>query len=287
MSKFCPNCGNEVNDNKFCPNCGTAQGSSSQQQPQTQPPAMPNQNQYSNQVNYSQNHQPKKKNYGCVIGILVFIVVIIITVVASIIINYETEKVMGKAMSQNQIEVTESFSKVTGLTNEQAEKIMKILKECGVTIKSISADENLNDLEKEGCLGYRIKTTIDINAILYLNSDGTLLAVKHADQYMYKDGKAIKTLNQILNPPNLEIVGEVTDKGNQYSRYICGTVRNNSNKKYSYVQITFAMYDEKGNKVGSALANVNNLDSGETWSFEALSTYTGAGSYKLDELTGF
>lgn len=39
---------------------------------------------------------------------------------------------------------------------------------------------------------------------------------------------------------------------------------------YSYVQIQIPMYNEAGNYVGTALANVNNLKKGDTWQFEAI-----------------
>lgn len=50
---------------------------------------------------------------------------------------------------------------------------------------------------------------------------------------------------------------------------VIGTLRNNTKKQYSYVQVEFNLYDNTGAQVGSTLANVNNLEPGGTWAFEA------------------
>lgn len=50
---------------------------------------------------------------------------------------------------------------------------------------------------------------------------------------------------------------------------IVGTLRNTTNREYGYVQIEFNLYDGAGNQVGSTLANVNNLEPGRSWRFEA------------------
>ena len=68
--------------------------------------------------------------------------------------------------------------------------------------------------------------------------------------------------------------------------YIEGTVTNNSGRDLSYVQILIPTYDADGNKVGSAMANVNNLKDGETWKFKAIDSSGGvdydAENYELD-----
>ena len=73
---------------------------------------------------------------------------------------------------------------------------------------------------------------------------------------------------------------------NGYARCIEGTVNNNSGRDLSYVQILIPTYDTDGNKVGSAMANINNLKDGETWKFEAIDSSGGvdydAENYELD-----
>lgn len=50
---------------------------------------------------------------------------------------------------------------------------------------------------------------------------------------------------------------------------IVGTLKNNTKKQYSYAQVEFNLYDDTGAQVGSTLANINNLEPGGTWAFEA------------------
>jgi hypothetical protein len=72
-----------------------------------------------------------------------------------------------------------------------------------------------------------------------------------------------------------------------YGWSIVGHVRNNATRTYSYAQISFSLYDKAGNQVGSAFANINNLESGGTWKFEALVAENGATTWKFKELSGF
>lgn len=61
-----------------------------------------------------------------------------------------------------------------------------------------------------------------------------------------------------------------------------------ANKDYDYLQIEIPTYDNNGNKVGSALANINDLEKGETWRFEAVDL-SGGTKYKIEkaEVTGW
>jgi N-acetylmuramoyl-L-alanine amidase CwlA len=71
------------------------------------------------------------------------------------------------------------------------------------------------------------------------------------------------------------------------SKYIAGTVKNNTNKQYSYVQVEINLYDDAGNQVGSTLANANNLEPGGTWKFKAPIIEEKATKYKVKDVTGF
>ena len=89
--------------------------------------------------------------------------------------------------------------------------------------------------------------------------------------------------------PNLELIGDTTDEGNGYTVTISGALRNNTRRQYLYVQISFGIYDAGGSKVGTALANVNNLGPSEVWKFSAFyfGTVGEGGSYKLDDITAY
>ena len=97
--------------------------------------------------------------------------------------------------------------------------------------------------------------------------------------------------NATFKVDDLELVGGIngtTAKSDEYGvyTYISGIVKNNTNKKYSYIQITFALFDKDGNKVGTAMANENNIGAGETWKFKAIALEDFS-TYKLDEITGW
>lgn len=86
---------------------------------------------------------------------------------------------------------------------------------------------------------------------------------------------------------------EITDLAVDESGYTpkaTGILKNNTDKDKSYVQIQFAVKDADGNKLGTALANINDLKAGETWKFEATSLNTDEGQViDLDdyEVSGF
>lgn len=86
-----------------------------------------------------------------------------------------------------------------------------------------------------------------------------------------------------------EIVGEVSNESDQFAVYLTGVIKNNSGKDCTYVQVTFNLYDEDGNQVGTALANINNLEKDGTWKFKAMGIDTdgAVASYKLAEIEGF
>jgi len=78
----------------------------------------------------------------------------------------------------------------------------------------------------------------------------------------------------------------VEGKRGQFDGEITGTVINRRNRKLSYAQITFNLYDESGAQVGTAIANINGLEAGGKWKFKATSFGTDFSTYKINELSG-
>ena len=66
-----------------------------------------------------------------------------------------------------------------------------------------------------------------------------------------------------------------------FATYITGTLV--ADKDYTYVQILIPCYDADGNKLGDAIANVNNLNKGESWKFEAMSIDADVASFDVDK----
>lgn len=70
--------------------------------------------------------------------------------------------------------------------------------------------------------------------------------------------------------------------------YIEGEIKNNSDKTYSYAQVTFNLYDADGAQLGTAMDNINNLEPNGTWKYKALAYSTeDIATYKFIEITGW
>ena len=101
----------------------------------------------------------------------------------------------------------------------------------------------------------------------------------------------VNTSNELKNTISQEKFTLLSDRMTEDgigSTYIEGEIKNNTNKQYSYVQVSFNLYDSKGNQLGTALANINNLDPNATWKYKAIGLTTEkVTSYKLVEITGW
>lgn len=84
---------------------------------------------------------------------------------------------------------------------------------------------------------------------------------------------------------NLEIISH-DSIAEDYSRYVVGKIKNNTDKTYSYVQVEINLYNGDA-QVGSTMDNVNNLEPGQTWEFKAIITDDSCTSYKIVDVTGF
>lgn len=70
--------------------------------------------------------------------------------------------------------------------------------------------------------------------------------------------------------------------------YIEGEIKNNTDKTYSYVQVTFNLYDVNGAQLGTAVDNINNLEPNGTWKYKAIGLVTeDVATYKFVEITGW
>ena len=69
--------------------------------------------------------------------------------------------------------------------------------------------------------------------------------------------------------------------------YITGTLTNQSGEKKGYVQVEINLLDKSGAVVGSALANVNNLEAGQKWKFKAVVFGVKYDSFEVKNVSGF
>jgi|LDZS01.1.fsa_nt_gi hypothetical protein len=100
-------------------------------------------------------------------------------------------------------------------------------------------------------------------------------------------GSATKPISQPTEKPELEVVETNIEKDQFGNRYVVGTVKNNTDKEYSYVQVEINLYDDAGTQVGSTMTNANNLEPGGTWKFKAPILEENATKYKVKDVTGF
>lgn len=85
----------------------------------------------------------------------------------------------------------------------------------------------------------------------------------------------------------LEVKDIRADYGEFNNRFIYGTVVNHNDRQFSYVQVEFNLYDNDWNQVGSTIDNINNLEPGGTWKFEAIIAEPTAKNYKLKDVSGW
>jgi hypothetical protein len=72
---------------------------------------------------------------------------------------------------------------------------------------------------------------------------------------------------------------------NAYSTTVEGKVKNRTGNKYRYVSITFLLYSKSGERLGTATANVLDLEPQSTWKFKAVGL-TPSARVKFHEIKG-
>jgi hypothetical protein len=88
--------------------------------------------------------------------------------------------------------------------------------------------------------------------------------------------------------PDLLLVEYDWEPGGRWENpKIVGSVKNTTGRTYSYIQISWNLYDAQDRQVGTAWTNTTNLRAGEFWRFEALVAEDNARKYRLAELEGY
>lgn len=103
-----------------------------------------------------------------------------------------------------------------------------------------------------------------------------------------KNGEKVPAAsNKVEAPeaPDLEVIEHSTES-DEFTTYIVGKVKNNTDKQYGYVQVELNLYDADGAQVGSTLDNTNNLEPGGTWKFKAVA-FEEFDNYKIKDVTGY
>lgn len=99
---------------------------------------------------------------------------------------------------------------------------------------------------------------------------------------------AIAGASQSEKKENLVLVSSEMNYDGYSTTYIEGTIENKSDKEYSYAQVTFNLFDAEGNQLGTAVANINNLQPNASWKYKAIGLTTQkVERFELQEITGW
>jgi hypothetical protein len=119
-----------------------------------------------------------------------------------------------------------------------------------------------------------------------------LLDLKAKSDQMAQNEKARQNAEQTEQQAKQDAVNKLNlvnwqwDNSNQFSRYLVGSIRNDSNRNITFISIEFELLDDQGNKVGSAEDLINSLSPGETWKFRAMAGPETASRAQLSSLKG-
>lgn len=92
---------------------------------------------------------------------------------------------------------------------------------------------------------------------------------------------------KVKETEKLTLEGYSFKTSNYGNRHIVGTVKNNTDKEYKYAQISFSLYDSSGAQIGTAWANISNLEAGGIWKFEAIILKESADTVKFKGITAY
>ena len=147
----CPNCGKEYNISEF--KC-------------------------SNCGQVLKSTKKLKTIFGIVIGIVIFIVFIAI---------------IGLSVSNGTPKEVNIIKRIANVEKDQAITINEILKDVGIeSFDDMYVDsESLDGFEGVGSKGYRIKTDLSDNVILYLDSNNNVICIRYADKDYYRNGQVL------------------------------------------------------------------------------------------------
>lgn len=87
--------------------------------------------------------------------------------------------------------------------------------------------------------------------------------------------------------PDLELLEHHPCAGDFGTSMVCGTVINNTDHTYGYVQVEINLYDSDGTLVDSTMDNINNLEPHSKWKFKAAILEDNVARYKIKDVNGF
>lgn len=157
---------------------------------------------------------------------------------------------------------------------------IKLCKECGTEIsKDAKACPKCGKDNRNFFVKHKVLTFILIVVVII---------VAGASSGENNTNTNVNEKKDIIKEEKFTLVSDKSKTDSLGTMYIEGKIKNNTDKEYSYVEVTFNLYDKDGNQLGTAMDNINNLEPNGTWKYKATSwTTEKVASYKLVEITGW
>jgi hypothetical protein len=139
-----------------------------------------------------------------------------------------------------------------------------------------------------------VDTNISTLDYIYNPTSDTISFRENPSFYFTRSGKFYPTTSVVTqssqSSSTFTILESHMERGEYGTVDVVGTAKNTGSSRISYGQINVKFYDTRGDLIGNGLANIDDLDPGETWSFKA--TYLGTegtsvASYKIGVGTAF
>lgn len=160
---------------------------------------------------------------------------------------------------------------------------LKNCKECGTEVSSKGVCPKCGKDQRNFFVKHKVITFIVIVVLL-----GVIVGVG-GNSNQYDNTNQVGTTT-IQKEEKFTLESDSITEKNSFAMYIGGTIKNNTDKQYTYVQVTFNIYDADGAQLGTAIDNINNLEANGIWKYNAIFTgndVKNAVSYKLVEITGW
>jgi hypothetical protein len=155
-----------------------------------------------------------------------------------------------------------------------------------------SNNENENDKGRFYCkIGW---FAVGALSVVILGSAITLVQGLFGISYMHNSRQYVnpsdfssEPIQQNVNAEDVLKVSNLHWESSPYGvEYVVGILSNNSDKKFSYVEVDFNIYDKNGVQVDSVYTNTLNLEPHGKWKFKAIVMDDNAYDAKLVKIIG-
>jgi len=246
-------------------------------------------------INENMEGSDKKEKKGISFG-----KIFLITIISIMVIGFIITTIVQKNTISN------TLIKQFGISEENAKKIENELKISGITYGVITESKELNNIYTENSRAFHIQENgYNCSLLMILKDDKYiyLLEIEEINKETLSDVIIVYENNQVKvdlkeyfkkttsttkNNQRFSIISQHGESDSYGFTTITGEIKNNTDRTYSYVQVTFSLYDENGAQIGTAMDNINNLEPNGIWKFKAIGMGSSKGAnYKCTGIAGW